>query len=314
MSGPNHVPVMLEEALALLQLRPGAVVVDGTLGLAGHSLAFCRRISPSGLLVATDWDKEMLRMARTRLEEVEGVELSLHHADYRELPQVLDRVLAEKGRGSGVDAVFLDLGLNNAQIEDPERGISFSAEGPLDMRMDRSAGRPLSDHLARLSASEIEEVLFELGDERWAKRIAQVIVERRKQKPLLTTTDLVDCILAAVPANMRDKRIHPATRSFMALRIYVNDELEGLEDCLVDAGHLLAEHGVMVVLSYHSGEDRAAKLAVKRLVAEGGYNNLTRKPLVPSQQEVARNPKSRSAKLRAVQRGVMEDNNGRRAF
>ena len=314
MNGPHHVPVMMKEVLDLLPLRPGATMVDGTLGLAGHSLEICRRISPGGLLIATDWDKEMLRMARTRLEEVQGVELSLHHADYRSLPQVLARTLAEKGRRSGADGVLLDLGLNNAQIEDPSRGISFKEVGPLDMRMDSSQGKPLSELLAKMSASEIEEVLFELGDERWAKRISQVIVDRRKQKPLLTTTDLVECILAAVPLNMRDKRLHPATRSFMALRIYVNDELEGLEECLVDAGHLLAKHGVMVVLSYHSGEDRAAKMAVRRLVAEGGYECLTKKPLVPGEEEVARNPKSRSAKLRAVRRKDMEDTDGHRAF
>lgn len=314
MNAPHHVPVMLKEVLDLLPLRPGATVVDGTLGLAGHSLEMARRIGPGGLLVATDWDEEMLRMARTRLEEVEGVELSLHHANYRDLPQVLARTLAEKGRRSGADGMLLDLGLNNAQIENPERGIAFSQNGPLDMRMDRSKGEPLSELIARMSANEIEEVLYELGDERWAKRIAQVIVDRRKQKPLLTTQDLVDCILAAVPPAKRDRRIHPATRSFMALRIYVNDELEGLEECLVDAGRLLAHHGVMVVLSYHSGEDRAAKQAIRKLVAEGGFESLTKKPLVPSDMEIAQNPKSRSAKLRAVRRTFTEDTHERRSL
>ena len=298
---------MMREVLELLPLRPGAVAVDGTVGLAGHSIEIAKRIGPGGLLVAMDWDQEMLRMASDKLEVIQGVELSLHHADYRAIPQVLADTLAATGRRSGADAILLDLGLNNAQISDPARGISFQADGDLDMRMDRSRGRPLKDHLAKLSASEIEDVLFELGDERWARRIAQSIVVRRKQKPLVTTMDLVECVLAAIPAAMREKRINPSTRTFQALRIFVNQELEGLEEALFDAAQVLATEGVLVVLSYHSGEDRAAKQAIRRLVAGGEFKAVVKKPLTPSAEEVSQNPKSRSAKLRAVRRVALEN-------
>ncbi len=292
---------MVDEVLQALGLRPGAVVVDGTLGHAGHALRLLEEVGKDGMLVGMDWDQEMLRMANERLEG-HGAQVSLHHADYRALPEVVAAALDEAGRPRGVDGILLDLGLNNAQIEDPSRGIAFKSDGPLDMRMDRSSGEPASAVLNRMSPSEIEDALFDLGDERWARRIAQVIVERRKQKPLRTTQDLVDCVLAAIPAAKRDKRIHPATRTFAAVRIYVNNELDGLEDALFAAGMELAKHGVLVVLSYHSGEDRAAKRAIRRLVETEEFQDLYKKPLTPTSQEVARNHKSRSAKLRAVQR------------
>lgn len=292
---------MVEEVLRVMDPRPGAVVVDGTLGLAGHALRLLERVGKDGMLVGMDWDQEMLKMAKERLDGQEG-RLSLHHGDYRTLPQVVGAALAEAGRPRGVDGILLDLGLNNAQIEDVSRGITFRSEGPLDMRMDRGRGEPASAALNRMSPAEIEDVLFDLGDERWARRIAQVIVDRRKKQPLRTTQDLVDCVLAAIPAAKRDKRIHPATRTFQAVRIFVNKELEGLEDALFAAGMELAKHGVMVVLSYHSGEDRAAKHAVRRLVETEEFQDLYKKPLAPTHEEVARNPKSRSAKLRAVRR------------
>lgn len=301
MEPARHEPVMVEEVLRTLAPRPGAVIVDGTLGLAGHALRLLERIGKDGMLVGMDWDQEMLKMAKERLEGHEG-QVSLHHGDYRSLPQVVAGALAQAGRPQGVDGILLDLGLNNAQIEDPTRGIAFKTEGPLDMRMDRSKGEPASAALNRMSPAEIEDVLFDLGDERWARRIAQVIVDRRKKQPLRTTQDLVDCVLAAIPAAKRDKRIHPATRTFQAVRIYVNEELEGLEDALFAAGMELAKHGVMVVLSYHSGEDRAAKHAIRKLVETDDFQDLYKKPLAPTPEEVARNPKSRSAKLRAVQR------------
>lgn len=294
-----HEPVMVEEVLRAMALKPGAVVVDGTLGHAGHALRMLEVVGKDGMLVGMDWDQEMLKMAMERLAGHEG-QVSLHHGDYRSLPQVVQSALAV--RDTKPDAILLDLGLNNAQIEDPSRGITFKGEGPLDMRIDRSKGEPASAVLNRMSPAEIEDVLFDLGDERWARRISQVIVERRKQKPLRTTQDLVDCVLAAIPSAKRDKRIHPATRTFQAVRIYVNDELEGLEDALFAAGMELAKHGVLVVLSYHSGEDRAAKHAIRRLVETEEFQDLYKKPLAPSAEEVARNPKSRSAKLRAVQR------------
>ncbi len=288
---------MLEEVMEYLDLSPGATFADGTLGLAGHALAAVAHIQPRGRLVACDWDAQMLAIARERLSEA-GVEVHLKRCDYRDLP-----LHARESVGpQSLDGVLLDLGLNNAQIEDPERGISFRSEAPLDMRMDREKGEPASAWLNRATAAEIERVLKEFGDERWARRIAQVIVDRRKLNPLRTTADLVNCIEAAVPPAMRDKRLHPATRSFQAIRIWINEELDGLEEAITEIAHELAPNGRMVVLSYHSGEDRAVKHAFRALAQSGEYEELTRKPLVPSDTEIARNPKSRSAKLRALRK------------
>lgn len=297
MSNLSHVPVMVAETLELFALQPGMSVADGTLGLAGHAREFCQRISPAGTFIGLDWDTEMLAEAKSRLASLSEVNQHFFHADYRELAECIRAVVGDRG----VNAVFLDLGLNNAQITDPRRGISFLQDGPLDMRMDRSRGEPASAFLNRATARQIEQVLRTFGDERWGKRIAEVVVDRRKEKPLRTTHDLVDCIMAAVPPAMRDKRIHPATRSFQAVRIYVNSELDDLESAITDAATCLADQGVLVVLSYHSGEDRATKVAFRALDPQH-FEILTRKPLTPTPQEVAANGKSRSCKLRAVRR------------
>jgi 16S rRNA (cytosine1402-N4)-methyltransferase len=297
----RHAPVMLREVLEVLNLRPGGVVVDGTLGLAGHSLEMRKAVSPGGALVGLDWDETMLAAARARMEAEasEGVDVRVEyvHTDYRGMSEAMEEL------GLKADGILLDLGLNSAQIEDPSRGIAFKTEGPLDMRMDRSAGEPASALLNRLSPTEIERILWNYGDERWAKAIAKSIVERRRENPLRTTTDLVDAVLAAVPAGARDKRIHPATRTFQAVRIAVNRELEGLEDAISGAAECLAPGGVLAVLSYHSGEDRAAKTVFRDLSAEG-WEEMFRKPALPTAEEIARNPRARSAKLRAIRRPV----------
>lgn len=293
MSEFTHESVMVAEVLESLALQAGETVVDGTVGLAGHARRMAERIRPGGTLLGFDWDAGMLEIARSQLREVEGVSVQLFHEDYRHMSTTLNRI------GVRPDAVLLDLGLNNAQLEDPSRGISFRyAEAPLDMRMDRSRGEPASALLNRASAAQIERTLWELGDEKWARRIAQVIVDRRKDHPLRTTGDLLSCIEAAVPLRMREKRIHFATRSFQAIRISVNSELDRLQDTIADIAHSLNAGGRMAVLSYHSGEDRAVKRAFRELPEQ--FELLGRKPVVPSQQEIARNPKSRSAKLRAL--------------
>jgi 16S rRNA (cytosine1402-N4)-methyltransferase len=304
----NHDPVMLSEILELLDLKPGEVVVDGTLGLAGHSMRFLQAVTPGGVLVGFDWDESMLAEARRRIWEKTGTEtenwekagtrVELVHSDFRAIGSVLDDL------GLKANGILLDLGLNSAQIEDPERGIAFKNEGPLDMRMDRSKGEPASALLNRLSPREIEDILFELGDERWAKAIAKKIVERRRENPLRTTTDLVEAVLAAVPAGARDKRIHPATRTFQAVRIAVNRELEGLDEALRDAAERLAPGGTLAVLSYHSGEDRIVKNTFRDLAGED-FEDVYRKPRQPGAEEIARNPRSRSAKLRAIRRPII---------
>ncbi|MBX7131495.1 MAG: 16S rRNA (cytosine(1402)-N(4))-methyltransferase RsmH [Fimbriimonadaceae bacterium] len=298
----HHEPVMLAEVLEVLSLKPGSAAADGTLGLAGHGREIAARIAPGGLFLGMDWDLDMLEVARERLKEVDGVTVALRRGDYRELPEFIEEACVAAGRAPQVDAALLDLGLNNAQIEDPSRGISFRESGPLDMRMDRSRGETAASLLNRAGPFEIEKILKDYGDENWARKIAQIIVDRRKKAPLQTTDDLVDCVMAAIPPSKREKRIHPATRTFQAIRIAVNHELDDLESCLTAIARRLAPGGVFAVLSYHSGEDRATKRAFRELSSEG-YEEVFRKPLVPSADEVARNPKSRSAKLRALRRG-----------
>lgn len=292
---PRHVPVMVEEILRDLRLKPGSVVVDGTLGLGGHALRMIEAIKPGGTLVGMDWDAQMLDLARKRLGSPEGVRLYLYHEDFRHVKSVLDLL------GLRADAMILDLGLNTAQIQAPERGFSFNDEGPLDMRMDQSKGEPAAALLNRLAPAQIEEALQEFGDERWARAIAKTIVETRKARPLKTTADLVACVLAAIPPKARDKRIHPATRTFQAIRVMVNREFEGLDQAVRDAASALAPLGTLSVLSYHSGEDRIVKGAFREL-SEQGFEELHKKPLQPAHDEIARNPRSRSAKLRSLRR------------
>ncbi len=222
MTALSHVSVMVEEVLAAMPLTPGATVVDATIGLAGHARRMAERIAPGGRLIGFDWDAAMLDEARTRTEDIEGVEFTFVNRDYRDVPAVLDQMGSVRA-----DGILIDMGLNNAQIEDAERGISFLRDGPLDMRMDRSRGEPASAWLNRASLREIENAIFIEGGERWARRIAQVIVERRKTQPLERTGDLVDCVMAAIPAAMREKRIHPATRTFQGVRVKI--PIEALE-------------------------------------------------------------------------------------
>ena len=293
---PRHEPVMVREILADFDLKPGDVVFDGTLGLGGHALEFLGVIAPGGTLVGTDWDEAMLAVARSRLAlSSAGVDVRLVNADFRSLPELAH------GWKLKADAILLDLGLNSAQVDDPGRGFSFKDEGPLDMRMDRSQGGPASSILNRMTPAQIEAMLKDLGDERWARAIAKQVVERRKQRPLKTTKDLVDCVLAAIPPGAREKRIHPATRTMQAVRIFVNSELEGLDEALRGLAEALNSGGTMAVLSYHSGEDRIVKRVFRELTSNG-FEELHKKPVEASEGEVRRNPRSRSAKLRSLRR------------
>ena len=288
-----HEPVMVQEVLRALVLKPGDCVVDGTLGLGGHSLHFVDAIRPGGTLLGLDWDESMLAVARERIGNPRGVTVHFIHSDFREMTLALQEYSIKP------NGILLDLGLNSAQIEDPSRGITFRQNGALDMRMDRSRGEPAAAMLNRMSPQAIEDGLLEYGDERWARAIAKKIVERRKDEPLRMTDDLVECVLAAIPVKARDKRIHPATRTFQAVRIMANAELDGLSEALENAARALQPGGCLVVLSYHSGEDRIVKNIFSRLVEEG-FHQLDKKPIGPTESEVRRNARSRSAKLRAI--------------
>jgi 16S rRNA (cytosine1402-N4)-methyltransferase len=291
----RHDPVMVNEVLEALALKPGFTVVDGTLGLGGHTLELIKAVEPDGTIMGFDWDKDMLAIASERIGQTNKVNIQLYNLDFKRIPDEVGEV----------NGVLLDLGLNSAQVDDPTRGLSFQQEGPLDMRMDRTHNEPASAVLNRMSPVQIEQMLKDLGDERWARAIAKKIVERRKEAPLKTTEDLKQCVLAAIPTGARDKRIHPATRTFQAVRIYVNGEFDGLSEAIKRIAHCLVLEGRLAILSYHSGEDRIVKRAFRDLLDQG-FEELYRKPLTPSEMEISRNPRSRSAKLRAIKRSVME--------
>lgn len=290
-SDAGHVPVLLDETLELLVVRPGGLWVDGTLGLGGHAEAVLRRSAPDGRLVGFDRDEEALARARARLLPF-GARVRLEHADFREIPERLG-----DERASGI---LLDLGVSSLQLDDAERGFSFQREGPLDMRMDRSARGTAAEIVNRMRESELADLIHELGEDPFSRRIARAIVRAREQEPIETTTRLAEIVRRAVPRSRRPG-FHPATRTFQALRIRTNRELDGLVEAIERAARCLRAGGRMVVIAFHSLEDRAAKQAFRTL-ATSGFSLLTRKPLRPGEAEVGRNPRARSARLRALAR------------
>lgn len=295
MSRLEHIPVMMDEVLEWLDLQSGMVAVDGTLGLAGHAIEMGRRIAPAGMLYGFDWDESMLEEARSRLSVLDGVDVRLFNTDFRDAPEVLSRDRVHP------NAILLDLGISNVHVTVAERGLSFSQDGPLDMRMRSDISQTAEQYLATVSQGELEETIREFGGERFAGRIARSIVEERKRAKIQTTLHLAEIIEKAVPKRGHH-RIHPATRTFQAIRIAVNEELEGLGDAILALALSLAGSGRMAVLSYHSGEDRHVKLAFRELARQADFSLPFKSPLTPSFDEVRRNPKSRSAKLRVVER------------
>jgi 16S rRNA (cytosine1402-N4)-methyltransferase len=289
-SDASHVPVLLAEVLELLAVRPGALCVDGTVGLGGHAAAVLRASAPDGRLVGFDRDGETLAAAQTRLAGF-GARVRLEQADYRDVPERLG--------GERPDAVLLDLGVSSAQLGDPARGFSFQAGGPLDMRMDRSRGPTAADLVNRMRERDLADLIHECGGEPASRRIARAIVRARDTKPIETTTELAEIVRRAAPR--RPRGLHPATRTFQALRIRVNGELDGLGEAIVRIAGCLAPGGRMAVIAFHSLEDRAAKQAFRALAAQG-FRTLTKKPVRPGEDEVRANPRARSARLRAVAR------------
>lgn len=289
---------MLQEILELFQLKPGMTVVDGTLGMAGHSSEFAKAIAPGGTIVGFDWDSDMFAIGQSTLQSASDVQIRLFNEPFTHIEERLKELNLK------ADAILLDLGLNSGQIDDAERGISFAKDGPLDMRMDRRTGEPASALLNRMAPGEIERILLNYGGENWARIIAREIVKQRAVKPLKTTNDLVDIILGAIPKAKQDKRIHPATRTFQALRIVVNHELEILEEALQNCANSLNSLGVLGVLSYHSGEDRIVKHFFREMTSQYGemFEEVYKKPVQPSEAEIRSNARSRSAKLRALKR------------
>lgn len=294
----GHVPVLLGEVLALLGPRSGATFVDATLGGGGYTEALLEASAPDGRVVAFDRDRAALLAAENKLAALAS-RLTLVWGSFAEL----DRRLGELGLGE-VDGVVADLGLSSLQLDEADRGFAFSNEGPLDMRFDRSRGRTAAELVNTLDEAALADLLYELGEERRSRAIARRIVERR---PILTTGELRKAVVSVL--GPKRGRVDPATRTFQALRIAVNDELAALAALLEKAPARLAPGGRLVVVSYHSLEDREVKLAFRELGRRGEaaaprFRVLTKKPLVPGEDEVRRNPRARSAKLRALERAA----------
>jgi 16S rRNA (cytosine1402-N4)-methyltransferase len=307
----HHDPVLLKEVLNWLGPRSGGRYLDATVGLGGHAEEILKGSSPDGLLYGVDWDRDALGRARSRLHAF-GKRAILIHGDFKGLEEI-----KEKHRIPDLDGILFDLGLSALQLEVGERGFSFSREGPLDMRMDQHSNLKAADLVNCLSEKELADLLWRFGEERWAKRIAKRIVETRKRETIASTRQLAEICVRAIPPKYRTHRIHPATRTFQALRIAVNRELEGLEEAIQAGVDLLRPKGRVAIISYHSLEDRIVKRTLTSLSKGGEPPSdalvqasprepkvllLTKKPVVPTGQEVEANPRSRSAKLRVAER------------
>lgn len=286
-----HEPVLLAEVLELLAVSPGRFYVDGTVGLGGHSLALLRASAPDGRLLGFDRDAETLARAAEALAPF-GDRVRLVHADYRE---------AEAWLGDDApDGILLDLGVSSVQLDTPERGFSFRREGPLDMRMDQSQGQTAAEVVNQMREADLADVIYQFGEERASRRIARAIVEERRRSRITTTTALATVVRRAAGRSRRPG-LDPATRTFQAIRIYVNRELEGLDRTLGALARRLRPGGRLAVIAFHSLEDREVKQTFRALQAEG-FRVITRKPVRPGAGETSRNPRSRSARLRVLER------------
>jgi 16S rRNA (cytosine1402-N4)-methyltransferase len=279
--------------VSLIQPRADGVYVDCTVGLGGHAAALLE--AGAGRLIGLDRDEAALALAKRRLEPAGG-RVELVHADYRDLPAVLrERQL------DGIDGAIADLGVSSMQLDDAERGFSFRQDGPLDMRMDRSSGVPVAELIRSSDEATLADVIFRFGEERHARRVARAIVRARERQPLTRTGELASVVRRAA-GGRGWQRIDPATRTFQALRIWVNRELDGLDGFLDAAVAALRVGGRLAMIAFHSLEDRVVKQAFVRMRLAGTVALLTRKPLTADEDEVRRNPRARSARLRAVER------------
>ncbi len=288
---PAHVPVMLDQVVHWLDPRPGTVIVDGTLGGGGHTRALVERVVPAGLVIALDRDPAAIAAAEHNLA---GMSVKLVQANFCDLPEVLEQLDLP-----AVEGVVLDLGVSSDQLADEERGFSFSSPGPLDLRFDPLSGEPARGLVNRLSVERLAELIHRYGEERYSRRIARAIVERRREKPIETAVELAELVRRCLPRTAGGRRIDPATRTFQALRIAVNQELKSLEIALRRMPHCLRRQARLAVISFHSLEDRPVKEAFRD---DPRLRVLTPRPVRPGAEEVTRNPRARSAKLRVAER------------
>jgi len=287
---PRHLPVLPQEVIHFLAPKPGQTIVDATVGGGGHAQLLSRQVAPSGRIIGLDRDAAMLQLARPGLQDLP---VTLIQRNFDELPALLAELKIPK-----VDGILADLGVCSDQLDDPGRGLSFQKDGPLDMRLDAEGGETAGDLLRRLPERELADILWKYGEERFSRRIAKKVVEGRKTHPLETTGQLADLVRRCVPRERgRRHAFDPATRTFQALRIAVNDELGALERFLANLPECLKAGGRVVVISFHSLEDRLVKQAFRN---KDRFVLLTRKPIVAGAEEIRNNPRARSAKLRAA--------------
>ncbi len=289
----GHVPVLLKEAIDFLAIKRGGTYIDATVGLGGHSFEIAKRLGALGHLIGLDKDPAALEVARAKLVfEQDAPEISLLHGSFAEIGKRFGFAKA--------DGLLADIGVSSLQLNDAARGFSFQAEGPLDMRMNPQAELTAEQVVNQVDEVTLANLIYEFGEERRSRRIARAIVRSR---PIRTTAQLADVISAAArPMNQAERRIHPATRTFQALRIFVNHELNDLRALLDAAPQVLKPGGRLVIISFHSLEDRIVKDALRDGVKQGYYELLTKKPVTAGEEEIDRNPRSRSAKLRAAER------------
>ncbi len=306
----EHKSVLLNESIELLNLNPGMTVVDGTLGGGGHAAAILERISPGGRLVGIDRDEFALGQARERLKAFDNVEYV--HGNFREIKSILDMLEI-----NGIDGAVLDLGVSSFQLDQCNRGFSYKQDSRLDMRMNKEDNTCAADIVANYAQRDLERIFRDYGEERWAARIAEFIVRERSQRPITTTTELVDVIKKAVPSGARREGPHPARRVFQALRIEVNGELDAVKQALSDFVDVMNEGARIAVITFHSLEDRIVKQEFRRMadpcecpksfpICICGKSSMGRvvtgKPIVPSEREEEENSRARSAKLRAFEK------------
>lgn len=287
-----HVPVLADEVIEFLKLRSGGTYVDATLGLGGHTARILEEILPDGRVIGFEWDDQAAEMAARRLEKF-GDRIKIIHRSYVELVEGLRQEEVEK-----IEGLVLDLGVSSLQLDRGERGFSFQVDAPLDMRMDTRLTVTAADLLQRLSESELADVIYNYGEERQARRIAEYIVQAREKKSVETTGQLAGIIAHAIPRKYHPKKKHVATRTFQALRIAVNREFDNLVKILAAAPTVLASGGRMCVITFHSLEDRIVKQA---FAGNSALSVVTKRPVSPGEKEIAGNPRARSAKLRVAE-------------
>lgn len=298
--GSQHIPVLVEEVMNLLRCEPHQTYVDATLGGGGHALEILKRTGPDGIVIGIDWDEDAIREAGRTLMPF-GERAKIFRENFIRLPDLLEGLHIPE-----VDGILFDLGLSSLQLEKKERGFSLKGEGPLDMRMDQRLDRTAADLINDLSLQELESTLLKFGEESWAKRIAKALVQEREKSPIETTHELRRLVHRSIPRRFHSRRIDPATKTFQAFRIRVNEELENLGMVLESGWKLLKKGGRMCVLSFHSLEDRMVKETFRKLEKRGEQGSvlrvITKKPVMPSEEERKQNPRSRSAKLRCAER------------